>query len=379
MLWSHAELHWIGYIMFRNKRFLQLLFHFIVFSFVFQTCIYDFYRKEFVSEKQKNDEVLLLALLGILPNPNQKLFGFIPGTSRNLSNSQFLNAEWFPKSNKKKLVFVHGWNPAERDSDPITNDEKKIQNIKNTFSNGLIHFQEGRDSANSEFDIYLYTYRTSNSILVNGRQFHSTLRSNFSDSDSVTIIAHSMGGLVTRVAMAKETGSLPFVRLVVTLASPQFGSPFASKSFLNSNSFVNELGSYLVDTQGGQELAYTNNGNLQTNLSGASNDVLDLLNDSYLNSGLNSKFISFAGILSNCTVGETFYYNTGCTLLNNAGYTSSDGIVTSNSARLGNLSYKQINVSDCDHSMMAFQTLNVDDIKSRNLFSSVISEIRNYP
>lgn len=116
--------------MFRNKRFCIFPINLIVFSFVFQTCIYDFYRKEFVSEKQKNDEVLLLALLGILPNPNQKLFGFIPGTSRNLSNSQFLNAEWFPKSNKKKLVFVHGWNPAERDSDPITNDEKKFKILK---------------------------------------------------------------------------------------------------------------------------------------------------------------------------------------------------------------------------------------------------------
>lgn len=365
--------------MFRSKRTYSFAIHCFLFSFLFQTCIYDFYRKEFVSEKQKNDEVLLLALLGILPNPNQKLFGFIPGASRDLSNSQFLNAEWFPKTNKKKLVLIHGWNPAERDSDPITNDEKKIQNIKNTFSNGLVHFQEGQASANSEFDLYVYTYRTSNSILVNGRQFHSALRSHFSDSDSVAIIAHSMGGLVTRVALAKETGSLPFVRLVVTLASPQFGSPFATKSFFSSNAFVNELGSYLVDTQGGQELAYTNHGNLQTNLTGASNEVLDAINDSYLNSSLNQKFISFAGILSNCSMGETFYYNTGCSILNNAGFTNSDGIVTSNSARLGNLSYKQINISDCDHSMMAFQTVNVDDAKSLNLFTQVITEIRNYP
>ncbi|TGM54262.1 hypothetical protein EHQ91_04500 [Leptospira biflexa] len=351
----------------------------VLFLFTSEACIYDFYRKEFVSEDQKNDEALLLAFFGLLPNPNQKLFGFIPGSSRNLSNAQFLNAEWVPKSHKKKLVWVHGWNPAERDADPITNDQKKIQNIKNTFSNGMVHFQEGRDSASSEFDLYLYTYRTSNSILVNGRQFHSTLRATFSDSDSVYIVAHSMGGLVTRVALAKETGELPFVRLVVTLASPQYGSPFASKGFLGSNPFTNELGSYLVDTQGGSELAYTNEGNLQPVISGATNLVLDVLNDSYLKSGLNVKYISFAGVLSNCTVGETFYYNTGCNILSNAGLNQSDGIVPLNSARLGNLGLKQINVSDCDHSMMAFQTTNIDDSKSLNLFSQVISEIRNNP
>ncbi|TGM51598.1 lipase family alpha/beta hydrolase [Leptospira vanthielii] len=366
--------------MFRVRR--KILSSFILFLigiFVFQSCIYDFYRKEFASDKKKNYELLILALLGLLPNPNQKLFGFAPGFSRNLSDSQFVTADYFPKTGKKKLVLIHGWNPAERDSDPVTNDEKKIQNIKNTFSNGLIHFQEGRGSATSDFDLYLYTYRTSNSILVNGRQFHSTLRSNFSDSDQVYIIAHSMGGLVTRVALSPETGSLPFVRLVVTLASPQFGSPFATPSFLNSNPFLNELGSYLVGTQGGSELAYTNQGAGQPPLSGAENLVLDTLNQSYLSSGLNGKFVSFAGVMSGCNVGQTAYYNIGCNILNGAGFTQSDGIVPINSARLGNLSYKQINIADCDHSMMAFQTISPDDVKSLNLFTQVITEIRNSP
>lgn len=378
MLWWLAELPWIVYKMFRVRRkCIFFVFYFLVGISVFPSCIYDFYRKEFVSEEKKNDEALLLALLGLLPNPNQKLYGFLPGFSRNLSDSQFLSSEFFPKSGKKKIVFVHGWNPAERDSDPVTNDQKKIQNIKNTFSNGLVHFQEGRASANSEFDLYLYTYRTSNSILINGKQFYGTLRSNFLDSDQVYIVAHSMGGLVTRVALATETGYLPFVRLVVTLASPQFGSPFATPSFLGNNPFLNDLGNYLVGTQGGSELGYTNKGTGQPNLNGAENLVLDVINQSYLNSSLNGRFVSFAGVMSNCTVGETFYYNTGCTILNNAGFTQSDGIVPRNSARLGNLTYKQIDVADCDHSMMAFQTINPDDTKSRNLFTQVITEIRN--
>ncbi|MCW7492160.1 putative lipase [Leptospira sp. 2 VSF19] len=361
----------------RNK--LSTFVFFFIGIFVFQSCIYDFYRKEFVSEKKKNYELLLLAWLGLMQNPNQKLFGFVPGFSRNLSDAQFVSSDYFAKTGKKKIIFIHGWNPAERDSDPVTNDEKKIQNIKNTFSNGMIHFQEGRESAISEFDLYLYTYRTSNSILVNGRQFHSTLRSQFSDSDQVYIVAHSMGGLVTRMALAPENGFLPFVRLVVTLASPQFGSPFATPSFLNSNPFLNELGSYLVGTQGGSELGHTNQGVGQTNLAGANNPVLDALNQSYLSSGLNGRFVSFAGVMSDCNVGEAEYYKAGCSILNNASFTQSDGIVPINSALLGNLSYKQIQVADVDHSMMAFQTKNVDDTKSRNLFMSVISEIRNSP
>ncbi|MBM9547284.1 hypothetical protein JWG40_09675 [Leptospira sp. 201903074] len=366
--------------MLRVRRKILVSFIFILIGIVvFQSCIYDFYRKEFVSEDKKNDEALLLSLLGLLPNPNQRLYGFFPGFSRNLSDSQFVPSEFFPKSGKKKIVFIHGWNPAERDSDPITNDEKKIQNIKNTFSNGIVHFQEGRASANNEFDLYLYTYRTSNSIFVNGKQFYGTLRSNFSDSDQVYIVAHSMGGLVTRVALTNETGSLPFVRLVVTLASPQFGSPFASPSFLGSNPFLNDLGSYLVGTQGGSELGYTNQGAGQTYLAGAENLLLDILNQSYLNFNLNGKFVSFAGVMSGCNDGETLYYNTGCTILSNSGFTQSDGIVPRNSARLGNLSYKQIDIADCDHSMMAFQTINPDDPKSLNLFTQVITEIRNSP
>ncbi|TGK86669.1 hypothetical protein EHQ24_03405 [Leptospira noumeaensis] len=366
--------------MFRVRRnILPYLIFLIIGGFVFQSCVYDFYRKEFVSEERVNNAALLFAWLGLLPNPNQKLFGFSPGYSRNLSNLQFIGSEFFPKSSKKKIVLIHGWNPAERDADPITGDEKKIQNIKNTFSNGLIHFQEGRDSANSEFDFYLYTYRTSNSILVNGRQFHSTLRGYFADSDQVYIVAHSMGGLVTRVALSKDVGVLPFVRLVVTLGSPQYGSPFATSSFLGSNPFLNDLGNYLVGTQGGSELGYTNNGTGQMPLAGAENLVLDTLNQSFLDTNLNSKFISFAGVMSNCTVAETFYYNSGCNILSNAGFTQSDGIVPANSARLGNLTYKQINVADCDHSMMAFQTTNIDDTKSRNLFTQVITEIRNSP
>lgn len=380
MLWLLAESLWIGYKMFRVRRNIFLfVLNLLIGIFIFPSCIYDFYRKEFVSEEKKNDEALLLAFLGLLPNPNQKLYGFFPGFSRNLSDSQFISSEFFPKSGKKKIVLIHGWNPAERDSDPITNDEKKIQNIKNTFSNGLIHFQEGRASANSDFDFYVYTYRTSNSILINGKQFQNTLRLNFTDSDQVYIVAHSMGGLVTRVALSPDTGNLPFVRLVVTLASPQFGSPFATPSFLASNPFLNDLGNYLVGTQGGSELGYTNQGVGQTNLNGAENLVLDVINQSYLNNNLNGKFVSFAGVMSGCNDGETFYYNTGCTILSNAGFTQSDGIVPRNSARLGNLTYKQIDIADCDHSMMAFQTIDPNDPKSLNLFTQVITEIRNSP
>ncbi|MDF3820109.1 hypothetical protein P3G55_09375 [Leptospira sp. 96542] len=353
------------------------LFLFLLFTILFfQSCIYDFYRKEFASDKKSNDTFFLLAALGLLPNPNQKLFQFIPGYSRNLSDLQFADASFLENSNKPKIVFIHGWNPAERDSDPITGDSKKIINIKNTFLNGIIHYQENRSAVLTDFDLYLYTYRTSNSILVNGRQFHQTLRSEFSDSDRVYIVAHSMGGLVTRVSLLPEVGNLPFVKTVVTLASPQFGSPFATPTFLGNNGFINEVGSYLVDTQGGKELGHTNNGNNQISLSNAENTILDGINQKFT---LNAIFISIAGeLLQSCTGYETFYYKTGCDLLVNQGFAVNDGIVPLNSAILGGGTRKNITVSNYDHSMMAFQTTNVDDTKSQTLFDLVITEIRNF-
>ncbi|WP_411822650.1 lipase family alpha/beta hydrolase [Leptospira sp. 'Mane'] len=336
-------------------------------------CIYDFYKKEFETDKDSN-RLFILAALGLIPNPNHKLFQFFPATSRNLKNEQFVDAYFSDKnSGRTKILFIHGWNPAERDSDPVPGDSKKIDNIKNTFGNGIIHYQENRNSAKDKYELFLYTYRTSSGVVFNGQNFAVILKNTFKKEDKVIVVAHSMGGIVTRSAMLSSDYIPGLIDGVVTLASPLYGSPFATSNF-SDNPLLKEMVSYLTGTVGGRDLRHTNNGNGQTAIVGSENDTLDFINKNLTD---NSKFISYYGVLSGCSGNETFYYASGCQILSsaNAGFASNDGIVPANSAILGGLTPKQFMFTGYDHSMMAFQTIDVTDVKSLSLFQSVIGSI----
>ncbi|TGN08552.1 hypothetical protein EHS11_15525 [Leptospira ilyithenensis] len=349
-------------------------FIFLFFSLCFlNQCIYDFYKKEFETDKDSN-RFFLLAALGLISNPNHKLFQFLPATSRNLKNEQFIDSYFSEKNNgRPKIIFIHGWNPAERDSDPVPGDSKKIENIQNTFRNGIIHYQENISSAKDKYELFLYTYRTSSSVLFNGQNFASVLKSAFKKDDKIIVIAHSMGGIVTRSAMLSSDYESGMIDGVVTLASPQYGSPFATPNF-SDDPLLKNLVSYLTETLGGKDLRHTNKGTGQITINGSENDTLDYINTNLTD---NSRFISYYGVLNGCSGNEAFYYATGCQILSstNPGFSANDGIVPENSAILGGLTRKQLKFTGYDHSMMAFQTNDVDDLKSLALFQAVIVSV----
>jgi len=355
----------------KGSKYLTVL---IFFCFLLDNCAYYVWKKEFTRDK-KADEVLLLSVLGFLEDPNQELFYFLPATSRNLAKEQFLESRFQnQKSNKPKLVFIHGWNPLERDSDPVTSRTRKIDNITGTFLNGIVHYQENRSFSNSTYDLYLFTYRTSNGIVINAEGFLRTLKKTFNNSNHVIVIAHSMGGLVTRAAMKSENYPTGLIDGVITLGSPMYGSPLASKFYIGSQTLVGELSSFLLETQGGADLSYTNNGSGQTKLGNETNIVLDLINENFL---YNNIFISFSGVLSpSCSGAETFYYTTACNILTNSSpsFPMNDGIVPENSAFLGGNGLRSFRKIGYDHSMMAFQTKSIDEVKSIELFNEMISQ-----
>lgn len=187
------------------------------------------------------------------------------------------------------------------------------------------------------------------------------------------MIAHSMGGIVTRSAMLSSDYEAGLIDGVVTLASPQYGSPFATPNF-SDDPLLKNMVTYLTGTLGGRDLRHTNKGTGQITITGAENDTLDYINTNLTD---NSRFISYYGELNGCTGNETFYYATGCQILSstNAGFSVNDGIVPGNSAVLGNLTRKQSKFTGYDHSMMAFQTTDVDDLKSLTLFQAVIISV----
>jgi hypothetical protein len=355
-------------------RWFRLFLLFLQIFFTLQSCVYLVWRKE-LSREEKADDAFLLSLFGLLDNPNQAIYSFQPGNSRNLSNDQYLEPELVPITSKPKLVLIHGWNPLERDADPFTSRAKKIGNINGTFRNAILHFQENQGSSKANYDMYLFTYRTSNGIVFNGDGFLNYLKKTFSTTDKVYVISHSMGGLVTRAAM-KSNSYLPgLIDGVVTLGSPMYGSPFASKSYIKSQSFVSEISSFLIETQGGTDLSHTNNGLNQMRIEDDRNLVLDFINDGF---SYNDLFISYSGVLSPaCNGAETFYYTTSCNLLSNSNpsFPLNDGIVPENSALLGEQVGKNFRKVGYDHSMMAFQTEDVDNSKSVNFFKEVILQV----
>lgn len=71
--------------------------------------------------------------------------------------------------------------------------------------------------------VFLYfDYDFHRSLETNGRAFASALRQRFRDQDRVVVVAHSMGGLVSRLALLSQR--MPFVRLLLLLATPNSGA-----------------------------------------------------------------------------------------------------------------------------------------------------------
>jgi len=342
--------------------------------FLFESCVYYVWKKEFEKD-DRNQNALILSLLDVIQNPNQELFAFIPGPSRNFSDTQFVESSLHTPTDKPKLIFIHGWNPIERDTDPFTSRIRKIQNIEGTFSNAIIHFQENQNNVNSTFDLYAFTYRTSNGVVFNGEGFLKFLTLKFKISDKIIVVAHSMGGLVTRAAMKSNNYSAGLIDGVITLASPVFGSPFASKKYLANQTFASELSSFLIETQGGTDLGYTNNGNGQIEILEESNVVLDYINNGFI---YNSIFVNFSGVLSPCSGAETFYYTTGCQILSNSSpsFPLNDGIVSENSAMMGNTGIRSFRKTGFDHSMMSFQTKNIDDSSNILYFNEMVTQAK---
>ncbi len=146
-----------------------------------------------------------------------------------------------------RTVIVHGWNMFDPFwealdltgpgivwrtlVDPRTENDVK-ERLKKQWSSLLDYLKPTGGTG-----VYLYTYNTFLSVGGNAQNFAAKLRDAFdwkNRSCLTTFICHSMGGLVTSVALDAEFGlvnQLPPSINVITLATPFRGSPFASGAF----------------------------------------------------------------------------------------------------------------------------------------------------
>jgi pimeloyl-ACP methyl ester carboxylesterase len=103
------------------------------------------------------------------------------------------------------VVFIHGIFSSHR-----------------TFLPMFRQLVERQDLIDRNVQFLYYDYDFHRSLESNGLSFAAALRRHFRDEDRVVIVAHSMGGLVSRLALLSQR--MPFVRLLFLLATPNSGA-----------------------------------------------------------------------------------------------------------------------------------------------------------
>lgn len=143
---------------------------------------------------------------------------------------------------EKVLLLIHGWND-------------KPQTWKN-FVQKLLSQSDVKFSK-----IWTFGYNSSLSIDKNASELFQAL-ANYTNGSKVKIVAHSMGGLVSRSMMELYGGS-KYVKKLITLGTPHQGSPVAALRYYIGglvaweSKSVDELMLYNYTTQGFRDLFIT--------------------------------------------------------------------------------------------------------------------------
>lgn len=351
---------------------------------------------------KKNDDSLADRVLDYLvatyfSETNHALYKFSTLTPllapEDITSLYFQDPNFERDNTKTKIVFIHGWDFTERQTDPPTDFYKKIQNLLGTWNQALSYTTIRTPSTYSTtvyntFEIYVFTYRTSDYIGNNGKRFINTLNAYFSPSDKVIVVAHSMGGLVSRAAILDPNNTGDVIDHIVSLGTPYYGSPFSSPQYQANLTSIGSVIGFMTDTPGGQGLAYTNgiyvdpiSPSITKNSIPAYNAYLEELIGNHSKDG---KTTAYAGNISGssaCTSGNLHdaIYTSGCLILSQSTPTSfpnSDGIVTVDSARLNG--YITANaVNDLDHSQMSFRDPNGNNTAAvQTYFDAVFDYIK---
>jgi len=139
--------------------------------------------------------------------------------------------------------------------------------------------QLGRFNENdmkSMFRVYRYVYDSRRQIRDNGQEFAAFLNQFYQSNPAfserqVVIMAHSMGGLVTRYALNTNSDFRSKVHRVITLGTPHLGSPLANPSWVRQESPNESLKEIMFNffyysnfggTQGDFDLAWYNTSNI---------------------------------------------------------------------------------------------------------------------
>lgn len=360
------------------KRSLYLRALFLLLSvFSFGNCDYLQDRLTPSDNKSLADQLKDYIISAYFAEQNHALYKFstvFPDMAVGSLSPLYFQDPYFQRDNSKgKIVLIHGWDFAERQTDLPTDFNKKIENLLGTWNQGLAFITQTTDlpsgyssSVYDTFEIYVFTYRTSDYIEVNGRRFIDSLNAAFNSSDKVVVVAHSMGGLVSRAAIQHANNTENVIDHIVSLGTPYYGSPYSSPQYTGDLTAIGTIINFMTDTPGGQGLAYTNG--ISAGVDPISPTIVDGTNQAF-NFFLESMIADtskdaittvYAGNMGvgNCGGADhAATYQAACTVITsgNPVFGSSDGIVPLASGLLNSRAGTEYTISDMDHSQMSFR------------------------
>lgn len=362
---------------FNMKRFLSFQTLFLFFTLLsFGNCDYLEDRITPSNSKSTAEKIKDYIISAYFAEQNHALYKFstvIPNLQPENLSPLYFQDPYFQRDNRPKIVFIHGWDFAERQTDPPTDFNRKVANLLGTWNQGLSFVTDNATPPSSytgsvydNFEIYVFTYRTSDYIEVNGRRFIDSLNAAFNSSDKVVVVAHSMGGLVSRAAIQHANNTENVIDHIVSLGTPYYGSPYSSPQYTGDLTAIGTIIKFMTDTPGGQGLAYTNG--ISSGVTAISPTIVDGTNQAF-NFFLESMIAKtsedsittvYGGDMGSGDCGDTDHattYRAACLVITggNPVFANSDGIVPLASALLNGRAGAQHTVTNMDHSQMSFR------------------------
>jgi pimeloyl-ACP methyl ester carboxylesterase len=128
-----------------------------------------------------------------------------------------------PDVKRLAIIFIHG-----------------IYSSVDTFEPMYSSLCDSEEIKKRSIEFWYYDYNFHNSLENNGRAFAQLLLRHFTEGDKVVIVAHSMGGLVSRLALIGTR--LSFVKLLFLLGTPNCGAVRLAQLGLLSGLIQEEAG-----------------------------------------------------------------------------------------------------------------------------------------
>lgn len=171
-----------------------------------------------------------------------------------------LSAPVQPFSGPHTVIYVHGWQLTRPNCAFWSTFDASQEGV------GVLDHLNGDPRGIAELISFRqYTYPTFNPVDWAAQDLATELMGTFTTDAPVTIVAHSMGGLVARAAIEKY-GAGPWVAQLITLGTPNDGSPLADPSYVaeavsehitrspSLYAAIMALGGIVLETPGGRDL-----------------------------------------------------------------------------------------------------------------------------